>query len=87
VLVPVVPFASLRGGIEADELRRIWRGRPREGDSTARLLVTNETSAALDALFGAHDVEAPLVIVPASELVERLWSEADAIAIVPFDRL
>ena len=87
VLVPVVPFSSLAGGIEAGELRRIWLGRPRPEDVTAQWLVTAETSAALDALFGAHAAEAPLAIVPAGDLVDRLWSEPGAIAIVPFDRL
>jgi poly-gamma-glutamate synthesis protein (capsule biosynthesis protein) len=87
VLVPVVPFSSLRGGIQADELRRIWLGQTRAEDVATQWLVTVETADALDGLFGAHAAEAPLAIVPPGDLVERLCSETDAIAIVPYDRL
>jgi poly-gamma-glutamate synthesis protein (capsule biosynthesis protein) len=87
VLVPVVPFSSLRGGIQADELHRIWLGQTRAGDAVTQWLVTVETADALDGLFGAHVAEAPLAIVSPGDLVERLCSETGAIAIVPFDRL
>jgi hypothetical protein len=87
ILVPVVPFYSLHGGIQADELRRIWLGRARSDDAPSQLLVTAETSAALDGLFGPRSAQAPLSIVSASDLAERLWNEPGTMAIVPFDQL
>ncbi len=87
ILVPVAHFYSLRQEIATDELRRIWLGKPQSQDTSSRLLASVETSAALDALFGPHDPEAPLMVVPAPELTDRLWSEPDALAIVPFDHL
>ena len=87
VLVPVVPFSSLRGGIQADELQRIWLGQTPARDAATQVLVTTRTADALDGLFGAHAAEAPLIVVSPDNLVERLWSETGAIAIVPFDRL
>lgn len=87
ILVPVAHFYSLRQEIATDELRRLWLGELQLQDRSSRLLTSAETSAALDALFGPHDPEAPVMVVPASELADRLWSEPDALAIVPFDRL
>ncbi len=87
VLVPVVPFFSLSEGIRFDDLRRTWLGRAHSGDTPSQLLVTAETSAALHTLFGPPGAEAPLTIVAASELADRLWTEPGAVAIVPFDQL
>lgn len=87
VLVPVAHFYSLRQEIATDELRRLWLGEPHPQDTGSLLLTSIETSAALEALFGPHDPEAPVMIVPATELTDRLWSEPDALAIVPFDHL
>jgi len=44
VLAPVVPFSSLRGGIQAGELRRAWLGRSRPGEGASRWLVTGRFS-------------------------------------------
>jgi hypothetical protein len=87
ILVPVAHFFSLRQEIAADELRRLWLGKLQPQDTASLLLTSGETSAALDALLGPHDPEAPVMIVPATELADRLWSEPDALAIVPFDHL
>lgn len=87
ILVPVAHFYSQRQEIATDELRRLWLGEPQPQDTTSRLLASSETSAALDALWGPHDPEAPVMVVTATELADRLWSEPDALAIVPFDRL
>ncbi|MEJ2734622.1 MAG: CapA family protein [Anaerolineae bacterium] len=87
LLVPVVHFYSLREEVATDELRRLWLGQPRAPDTGSPLLASAGTSAALDALWGPHDPTAPVVVVPATELTDRLWSEPDALAIIPFDRL
>jgi poly-gamma-glutamate synthesis protein (capsule biosynthesis protein) len=87
ILVPVAHFYALRQETTTAELRRLWLGEPQPQDTASRLLASSETSAALDALWGPHDPEAPVMVVPATELVDRLWSEPEALAIVPFDRL
>jgi hypothetical protein len=87
ILVPVAPFSSLRGDVAADELRRAWLGHPRPQDTVSRLLVSPETAAALDALFGPRRGEAAVMVTPAAELPDRLWTEPNALAIVPFDQL
>ncbi len=87
VLVPVAPFFSLRDGITADELRRAWRGRPRSQDTVPHLLVAADTADTLDSVFGLHAEDADLTVVPAADLADRLWSQPEALALVPFDRL
>jgi hypothetical protein len=87
VLVPATPFSSLRGDVSSGELRRVWLGQPRPRDTVAHLLVSPETAGALGALFGPRPAEAAVTVIPAAELPERLWTEAGAVAIVPFDRL
>ena len=87
VLVPVAHFYSAWQEIATAELRRLWLGQPNALATGSPLLTSSETSAALDALLGPHDPAAPVVVVPARELAERLWNEPDALAIIPFDRL
>lgn len=87
VLVPVVPFFSLRDEVALDELRRAWRGRARPTDWVAQLLVSPEMAPALDAGLGERGGEAAVTFVPAGELADRLWAEPGALAVVPFDHL
>jgi hypothetical protein len=87
VLVPVVPFFSLRDEVPGDELRRVWLGKSHLRDAIPRLLVSVGTAAALDSLYGPRSAEAPVTLVPASELVDRLWNEPGSVAVVPFDLL
>jgi hypothetical protein len=87
VLVPVVPFFSLRDEVAFDELRRAWRGRGRPTDQVAQLLVSPEVVPALDAGLGERGAGAAVTTVPAGELADRLWAEPGALAVVPFDRL
>lgn len=85
ILVPVAAFPSLRDGVSMDELRRLWQGHPRPGDATA-ILITAETANATEGLLGPHSPQSP-VVVPDSELADRLWSDPSALALVPFDHL
>jgi hypothetical protein len=87
VLVPVVPFYSLRDEVSEDELRRAWLGNAPLNGAIPRLLVSAEVAAALDSLYGPRSAAAPVIVVPASQLVDRLWSEAGGVAVVPFDLL
>ena len=87
VLVPVAAFPDRRENVGFDELRRAWLGRPRPRDTVAGLLVAPDTAAALDALLGPRRAEAPVEILPAADLADRLWAAPEALAVVPFDRL
>lgn len=82
VLVPVVPFFSLRDEVTLAELQRAWRG---EGDTA--LLVSPDAVAALGALLGPRGAGEAVTLLPADELVDRLWAEPGALAVVPFERL
>jgi hypothetical protein len=87
VLVPVVPFFSLRDEITLGELRRAWQGRARSDDQVGRLLLSPEVAPALVASLGEQGTEAAVTLVPAGELADRVWAEPQALGIVPFDRL
>ena len=98
VLVPVVPFASLRDGVTDGELRRVWLGHPRARDTVSRLLLSAETAAAVESFFGPRRAEAAVTVVPAADLPERLVQsspeqggvgrlEPSALALVPFHQL
>jgi hypothetical protein len=90
VLVPVAPFASLRDDVAAGELRRAWLGQPRPRDTVSHLLVSPQTAAALEPLFGPRRAEASVTVVPAAELPDRLVHispELGGMGLVPFDRL
>jgi hypothetical protein len=87
VLVPVISFSTLDYGVTARELRRAWLGPSSPQGTFSRLLVSPETAAALDALWGLRHAEAPVKVIPAGELPEQLWAEPGALAIIPFERL
>jgi poly-gamma-glutamate synthesis protein (capsule biosynthesis protein) len=87
VLVPVAPFPSLRENVAAAALQRAWQGRPQDGDEPFRLLVSPDAAAALEGLFGPAGIGAAVDVVPASELVDRLWQTPGALGLVPFERL
>ena len=87
VLVPAAAFPSWREEVAFDELRRTWLGRPRPGDEPRPLLVAPDTAVALDALFGPRGAAAPVTVVPAADLADRLWSEPEALGLIPFDQL
>ena len=87
VLVPVAAFPSRREEISFNELRRAWLGRPRPGDEIPILLVAPDTAVALDALLGSRGAEAPITVVPAADLADRLWAEPQALGLLPFEQL
>lgn len=91
ILVPVVAFFSLRDGLTTGDLRRAWHGTDAEEASSESdslsLIVTSRTAAALDTLLGLRGAGARVTVVPAADLVDLLWNQPGAVAIVPFDRL
>jgi hypothetical protein len=94
VYAAVVPFPTLADEISWQEVQRFWAGqagalRALSGDATSpTLYLTEETLAALRAVWGAPSPQAPIVTLPAEELVERAWAaRPHAWSIVPFDAL
>jgi len=86
-LVPVVAFPSQRDDVTLDELRRAWLGRARGEAEGLQLITTLQTAAALDALLGPRGSPDRVAVVSAPDLVNRLWDQPDALAILPFDQL
>ncbi len=77
-------FPTLRSGMTLDAVRGLWQGQP-TSDGLTTLLVSPETAAAIQTLWGAP---AASVSVTATEAIPpRLWQEKEAIALVPFDQL
>jgi len=87
VLVPAVPFFSLRDDVTLDELRRIWLGEAQPDDTVTHIFISPETAQAADALFGPRSAQASVTTVSGDELVDLLWAEPEALSLVPFDRL
>lgn len=76
-------FATLRDEVSLQQLKQVWSGQP--VPSIAALFVTDDTANMLASLLGTPG--ATVQRVTPEELVNRIWQTADALAIVPFDRL
>jgi hypothetical protein len=73
-------FPTMRTDIFSEELRTLWL----EGGST-ELLVGDSAEEGLTAQWGARD--GSVVPVAQAQLIEKLWSDRSAIAIIPFEWL
>lgn len=77
-------FPSLRTNMGSEELLSIWQGNATGGEITT-LLGTAETLGAFTDLWGAPG--ANVESVPQEKLVEELWKNHSALALMPFDEL
>ncbi len=77
-------FPTLRTNIGSEELLDLWQGKP-TAEGVTTLLAAPETLAAFTQLWGAP--AASVQSVPAAELVDALWNNHAALALVPFDEL
>ena len=84
VFVPVARFPTMQNTLSLDELKSFWQGQP-QGDTS--LYMTNDTREVMVALWGPPAPDAHLQVVPAAELVDRLWQDSASIAVVPFPQL
>lgn len=77
-------YPSYRTNIGSEELLNLWEGKP-TADGITTLLAAPETLAAFTELWGApaESVQS----VPAAELVDTLWDNHAALALMPFDEL
>lgn len=77
----VAAFPTVQDSISWEEVQTLWRG-----ESAGRLYATQDAMAALQAVLGLPD-PASVQALPADEIMDRLWGESEARAIVPFDEL
>jgi hypothetical protein len=77
-----VPFATVADETTLNEIQAAWQGQP---TPFGPLLVSPSTAAAFTDVWGAPGPD--LRIVVDGQLVEKLWAERPAWAIVPFDQL
>jgi len=78
--VPVMAFPTMRTDISGEELLTLWQ----DGGSP-RLLVGAPAEEGLTAQWGVPDRS--VLPMAQAELVDKLWSDRSAIAIVPFEWL
>lgn len=77
-------FPTERVNIGSEELLNLWQGAP-TADGITTLLVSSETLADFTELWGAPAQN--VQTVAADKLVETLWANHDALALMPFDQL
>jgi len=80
VYAAAAPFATIPDAITLADLQAAWQT---GGDQP--LLVSEDTAAALTAVWGAPAASGPMV--PATQLIDELWGQRPSLAILPFDRL
>lgn len=77
-------FPATFTNIGSEELLDLWQGVPTAEDIDT-LLMSPETLGSLTELWGAPGEN--IVSVPADQLVEAIWNNKTALAIMPFDQL
>ncbi len=77
-------FPTKLATIGSEELLNLWQGQNTSSDVDT-LLVSPETLGAFTDLWGAP--AANVTSVPAAQLVDAVWNNKTALAIVPFDQL
>lgn len=77
-------FPTKLTNVGSEELLNLWQGTPTAGGIDT-LLVAPETLAAFTELWGAP--AANIQSVPAEQLVDAIWNNKTALAVMPFDQL
>lgn len=88
VYVLVAPFATIRDGVTADELRNVWRNGPSSALFNGQpLLMAESTRSALKAIWGEPaSGSVRSVDATQSQLLDTAWN-VSAWAIIPFEDL
>jgi len=86
IFVLVAPFPTLTDEVSSASLRAAWKGESAEPFDQAPLLMSAETAAALQVLWGQPGNIA-VRIVPPENLIVTAWAERPGWAIVPFEDL
>jgi len=82
----VAPFYSHRDGVRSSALSACWTSTSPDGLSFKQILVTEQTKASLDLIWGSGHGSC-VQTVTLDELRDQLWVEKDAIAIIPFEKI
>jgi Bacterial capsule synthesis protein PGA_cap len=82
----VAPFPTLEDGVEAQEVRKAWRGNAEGPFAGNPLMVDESTLAVFSALWGEPAQDA-VQVLGAGEILDRAWEKQRAWALIPFDSL
>jgi len=86
VFALVAPFPTITDNVPLADFRAAWRGQPPRAFAGRPLLMSANTLAALEALFGAP-ADGAVEVLEAGALLETAWSALRAWAVVPFEAL
>lgn len=84
VFVVADRFPTLRTNIALSEVRGLWQGQATH-DGARSVLVTDDAYTTMARLYGPP--AASVQVLPFDSIVARLWTDHNALAIVPFDEL
>ena len=82
----VAPFYSSLDNIHYSELSSFWKSGPTENSEFSSLFMSNETKLFLSQFWGVPFTEG-LSIVENDLILEEIWYDPSALAIIPFDQL
>lgn len=82
----VAPFPTVTDGASLDEVRQAWMGTPPESFGKKPLMLSADTRAAFEAIWGPASAQG-VQVVEASKLLDTAWSKLPSWAIIPFEAL
>jgi hypothetical protein len=82
----VAPFYTRTDAISSDELAALWQGRLQEDFPVSRVLVSPQSYAVMQALFGTPD-DAVVVVETQDELTSYALSDQPFLSLLPFEEL
>ncbi len=81
----VSPFNTVMDGIALEEVKRIWQGNPGQTFPGAPLLLSTDTLAAFESLWGKAAPDR-VKVVNAGEITDALWQER-GFGLIPFEQV
>lgn len=84
--VLAAPFPTIKDELKSDELKTVFAGNQEEHFNPQKLLMSPETKAILETLWGRAG-SSVVTTVPEAEMLDAAWSENTTWAIVPFEQL
>jgi hypothetical protein len=82
----VAAFPTVPDEVNSTDLQRAWRGKSTLADFAGPILVSAETGAAFEALWGPAGKGA-VQVLPADQLLQQAWAQRPVLAIIPFEDL
>ncbi len=82
----VAPFPTVLDGVSSEQLISVWTGELLDSDlQVARLLVSRETKAIFDKVWGPASKR--VLVVPKDQILDQAWSDKSSWAIIPFQEI